>query len=194
MKKSLLICMVCVVFVMVFAGVASAHVSVLPNESTQGASEKFTVRVPNEEDNPTVKVEVKFPINDVTISRFESKPEWTYTVTKDASDKITSVIWTATGNGIKAGEFAEFNMQGKIGEKATTVSWKAYQTYKDGTVVEWVGAEGSGKPAAVTKVKEKSANASTDNNNASQLPLYLSIAALVVGIASLFISIGKKAK
>ncbi|PUA35729.1 nuclear export factor GLE1 [Paenibacillus elgii] len=196
---------------MLGGGFASAHVTVLPKETTQGSYEKFAVRVPTEKDIPTVKVEVKFPLDSVSISRFEPKPGWKYELTKDANNKITGVIWTATGEGLGATEFGEFYMQGKVADNVTTITWKAYQTYKDGSVVEWVGADGSDKPASVTKVNAKPAGAGTDSHGnttapaapatdkaastapaASQTPLYLSIAGVVLGAAALIVSLMRR--
>ncbi|WP_010493946.1 YcnI family protein [Paenibacillus elgii] len=196
---------------MLGGGFASAHVTVLPKETTQGSYEKFAVRVPTEKDIPTVKVEVKFPLDSVSISRFEPKPGWKYELTKDANNKITGVIWSATGEGLGATEFGEFYMQGKVADNVTTITWKAYQTYKDGSVVEWVGADGSDKPASVTKVNAKPAGAGTDSHGnttapaapaadkaastappASQTPLYLSIAGVVLGAAALIVSLMRR--
>lgn len=74
-----------------FAGIASAHVTVLPKETTQGSYEMFTVRVPSENETvPTTKVKVEFPA-DVIISRFEPKPGWKYEIEKDSTGKIASV-------------------------------------------------------------------------------------------------------
>ncbi|TVX98208.1 YcnI family protein [Paenibacillus cremeus] len=194
-------------FMLLFAGVASAHVTVQPPQTTQGTYEVFNVRVPTEKDIPTVKVEVKIPA-EVTISRFEPKPDWKYDLTKDASGKITSVTWTATGNGLSSTEFGNFLMNGKVADNATQISWKAYQTYKDGSVVEWVGAEGSDKPASVTKVNPKAAGSGpTGHDSATSAPektqspaaagssntaLYVAIAALIFGVIAILISISKK--
>lgn len=194
---------------MLGGGFASAHVTVQPKETTQGSYEKFTVRVPTEKEIPTVKIEVKFPLDSVSISRFEPKPGWKYELTKDANNKITGVVWTATGEGLGATEFGEFYMQGKVADTATAITWKAYQTYKDGSVVEWVGADGSDKPASVTKVNAKPAGAGTDSHGhatapaaadkaaseapaASQTPLYLSIAGVVLGAAALIVSLMRR--
>ncbi|MZQ84659.1 DUF1775 domain-containing protein [Paenibacillus sp. 5J-6] len=186
------------------AGVASAHVTVYPKEATQGSYEKFTVRVPSEKDIPTVKVEVKFPMDSVAVSRFEPKAGWTYQLAKDSAGKITGVTWTASGDGLASTEFGEFNMQGKVADAATQIVWKAYQTYKDGSVVEWVGADGSDKPASVTTVKAKAGpvtdshgnvvagQAAESSNSSSTTPLYLSIAAVVLGALSLIVSLTRK--
>lgn len=207
MKRTGTMLAVCLIAMMMFAGIASAHVTVLPNESTQGKYEVFTVRVPTEKEIATVKVEVRFPTG-VTVSRFEPKFGWKYDVTKDSTGKITSVTWTATGEGLGATEFGEFKMSGKVDNDAKDLAWKAYQTYKDGSVVEWVGAEGSDKPASVTKVKA-AAPGTTDSHGhdtgvsssggdahaggGSNTPLYLSIAAVVIAALALVLSLRKKA-
>ncbi|MEF3313863.1 YcnI family protein [Paenibacillus sp. GYB004] len=207
MKKTGSLIAACLLVMMLFAGVANAHVTVLPNETAQNKYEVFTVRVPNEKEIATVKVEVRFPAG-VTVSRFEPKAGWKYDLTKDASGKITSVIWTATGEGLGATEFGDFKMSGKVEKDAKDLSWKAYQTYKDNSVVEWVGAEGSDKPASVTKVKAAAAGADSHGHDTgaapaeeagstgseSKLPLYLSIAAVVLGALSLLVSLTRKAK
>lgn len=206
MKKTGTLLAICLIAMMMFAGIASAHVTVLPNETTQGKYEVFTLRVPTEKEIATVKVEVKFPAG-VTVSRFEPKFGWKYEATKDGSGKITSVIWTATGEGFGATEFGDFKMSGKVENDAKDLLWKAYQTYKDGSVVEWVGAEGSDKPASVTKVKAAapgadshghdtgaSAPAEAAASSESKTPLYLSIAAVVLGALALLVALLKKAK
>lgn len=204
MKKIASILTASLLSIVLFAGTAGAHVTVQPRETTQGAYEVFTVRVPTEGDAPTVKIEVKIPA-EVNITRFEPKPDWKYDLTKDSTGKITSVVWTATGDGLSSTEFGEFKMNGRVADDAAQISWKAYQTYQDGTVVEWVGAEGADQPASVTTVKAKPAGAETDGHGGtataspedgqtaqSDLSLYMSIAALVFGISAFAISLRKK--
>lgn len=191
-----------------FAGIANAHVTVSPNEAVQGSYQKFVIKVPTEKEIPTTQVEVKFDTSNVKVSSFEPKPGWTYETGKDEQGNITSVIWKAQGDGIKKNEFVEFSMQGKIADHASSITWKAYQTYSDGSIVEWTGAEGSDKPASVTKVQPKPAGAAKDSHgntltsspaapekaadDVSNTPLYLSIAALIVSVLALLVSIFKK--
>ncbi len=201
-------------FLSLYAGIASAHVTVLPKETTQGSYGMFTVRVPSENESvPTTQVTVEFS-SDITISRFEPKPGWKYEIEKDATDKITSVTWTAEGEGLSPTEFGLFNMQGKVADTATEIVWKAYQTYQDGSVVEWVGAQDAEKPASVTTVNPKPADGAGDHHGTdtkeeveteqtqeevkettspSNAPLYVSIAALIAGLLALVISLKKKA-
>jgi uncharacterized protein YcnI len=192
-------------FAVLFLGLAPgafAHVVVYPVQVTQGSYEKFIVRVPTEKDIATTQVEVKFP-EGVEISRFEPKPGWTYDIAKDSSGRLTGVTWKATGAGLGATEFGEFMMQGRIADNATTLVWKAYQTYQDGSVVEWVGAEGSDKPASVSRVIPKPAGADSHSHGASPAEtaapagaggwtLYLSIASLIFSMAALFLAIRRR--
>ncbi len=209
MRKTSMILTACLLAMFMFAGMASAHVVVYPKETTQNTYEKFTVRVPSETpDTNTMKVEIKFP-EGVTISRVEPKPDWKYELSKDSTGKITGVVFTATGAGLASTEFTEFNLSGKVSADAKSLSWKSYQTYKNGSVAEWVGAEGSDKPASVTAVKAASGatdshghdtgsgaagHGGDDGDADSNLPLILSIAAAVLGALSLIVTLTRKTK
>lgn len=212
MKKLLALTVSMIGAMTIFAGAASAHVTVVPNETAQGKYEVFTVKVPSESENmATTKVEVKIP-ETVDVTRFEPKPDWSYEVQKDDSGKITSVIWTSKGDGLSPTEFGMFNMSGKVSDDATEIVWKAYQTYKDGSVVEWVGAEDAEKPASITVVQEADglahghgaavSDSASDQHSegtekstetsSSNVSLCLSIAALIAGLLALGISLKKK--
>ncbi|TLS51562.1 YcnI family protein [Paenibacillus antri] len=193
MKKGMSLAVACLLSIGLFGGIASAHVTVWPKEVEPGAYEKFAVRVPSEEEaTPTVKVEVRIP-EEATVSRVEPKPGWTYELATDDTGKVTSVTWTAEGDGLSPTEFAEFYMSGRVGEQAESLVWKAYQSYGDGTVVEWVGAEDAEKPASVTTVRPSGGGESAAAGETG-LPLYLSIAALAVACLALVVSFARKPK
>ncbi|ADG05124.1 nuclear export factor GLE1 [Kyrpidia tusciae DSM 2912] len=145
-------------FVLVFTGVASAHVTVWPKESRPGAWEKYTVRVPTEKDVPTVKIVLKVP-DGVSVESMEPVPGWSYDLQKE-NGRVTAVVWQAAGEGIKPGEFQEFSFQAKNPQQSGELSWKAYQYYKDGSVVEWTGPQDEKTPAAVTVVGTPTAGTS----------------------------------
>ncbi|RHW30947.1 DUF1775 domain-containing protein [Lysinibacillus yapensis] len=186
-------------------GIASAHVTVQPEETTQGSYETFTVKVPTESDEiPTTKVEVLFP-SSVIISGFEPKPGWKYEIKRDNSDKITSVTWIAENEGLLPMEFGLFHMQGRVADDATEIVWKAYQTYQDGTIVEWIGAGDSQKPASVTTILPATESSGNHHNSAEKTsevkeearettnnPLYFSIPALILALLAIGISITKR--
>ena len=214
--KKIFACIVSMIAMMVlFAGVANAHVTVQPEETWQGKYEVFTVRVPSEnEEAPTTKVEVIIP-DEVNITRFEPKPGWTYEVQKNDTGKITGVTWTTEGEGLSPTEFADFTMQGRVDDEAMELVWKAYQTYKDGSVVDWDGAPDSNKPASVTAVKpaatasahgHSTTDASANEQGATEeqiaenhpappsanMPMYLSVAALITAWLALSIALKKR--
>lgn len=171
------------------SGSAWAHVVVFPREANSGSYEKFAVRVPTEKDSPTVQVEVLIP-EDVNITRFEPKPDWTYELERDDTGKIVKVIWTATGPGLGPTEFGEFYMQGRVADDATELVWNAYQTYEDGEVVGWTGPPGSDKPASVTKVAAPDAGESGGSNEgAIYLIMAISIVAFLLALIALVLTV-----
>ncbi len=187
---------------LVFAGMASAHVTVQPPQVAAGTYQVMAVRVPSEEKGVnTVKVQVKVPA-EINVSRVEPKEGWKHELEKDADNKIISITWSSDV-GLSETEFTEFRVSGKVAEDAAQLVWKAYQTYSDGTVVEWVGGEGADKPASVTTVTPASAEGSddghgqttpvtdqaSDDESDSNLPLILSIAAAAISVLSLILSI-----
>lgn len=150
-----------------FTTIVHAHVTVWPKESTVGSYEKYTVRVPSEKSSNTTKIQLEFP-KDVKVATVHPVPGWNYQFIKDSDGRNTGIIWTATGDGIKAHEFFEFPFIGVNPKQVTSLSWKANQTYADGTVVDWIGAPESDKPASVTTIGAKSAANPTDTANMNE--------------------------
>lgn len=135
----------------VFAGSASAHVTVKPQVSAPGAWETYTIKVPVEKDINTTKVALKVP-TDVELESYQPTPGWKVTLDKDASGKTKTITWTATDAGLATGQFQQFYFVAKNPEKETKAAWDAYQYYKDGSVVEWTGDESSASPHSVTEI------------------------------------------
>ncbi|MBL0387198.1 YcnI family protein [Tumebacillus sp. ITR2] len=190
---------------------ASAHVTVWPKETTTGAYEKYTVRVPVEKDLNTTKVRVEFPTG-VKVSTVQPMAGWDYAYETNPDGTNKAITWTATAGGLKKGEFAEFNFIGANPKEVGSgkLAWKAYQTYADNSVVEWTGEEGSKTPASVTTIKAASgtetgnhddektttpATPAADNSTqtsdttsttSNTVPYILSGAALLLALISLF--------
>ncbi|MDR9852302.1 DUF1775 domain-containing protein [Paenibacillus sp. VCA1] len=136
---------------LLFSGIASAHVTVKPAVSQPDAWETYTIKIPTEKEIPTTKVTLKAP-EGVELMSYQPVPDWKVTTQKDGSGKITSITWDATGAGIQAGEFQQFNFVAHNPDKETNVAWDAFQYYKDGSIVEWTGDEGSESPHSITKI------------------------------------------
>ena len=141
---------------------AQAHVTVQPTSVPAGAETVLSVRVPNERDDAsTVKVDVKLPPGFVSAS-WEAIPGWSVRAVKQKLSKpvqtddgpideqVGEIVWTAADRkaGIQPGEFRDFPLSvvipGKAGE---TLTFKALQTYSNGSVVRWIGAPGADEPA-----------------------------------------------
>ena len=199
MKKSVSI-MLALFLALGFAGVASAHVTVQPKEVPAGSYQVFTLRVPSEKEAATTQVKVEVP-DGVEVSRFEPKAGWTYETETNADGKITSFTWKAEGNGLGADEFGQFNFQGKVADDAKELSWKAHQTYSDGSVVDWTGAPDADTPASVTAVtaavaggdehgaSSSAASPADESDGRDPLTLGLAIAGLAAGVLALLVAL-----
>lgn len=131
-------------------GSAQAHVGVTPSQARPATNETFTVRVPNEKDEATVRVRVEFP-DGLVVSRFQSKPGWQRQVDRDSAGRIVAVTWS--GGQIADGEYDDFLLIGRTPSEASKLSFRAFQTYAGGETVEWVDAEGGQRPAAIVEVR-----------------------------------------
>ena len=69
------------------AQLASAHIRIAPTESTLGAREKYTMRVPNEKQVGSSKVDGEFPPG-LQVYDFEFKPGWKLDFKKDDKGNI----------------------------------------------------------------------------------------------------------
>jgi uncharacterized protein YcnI len=169
--------------------VANAHVTVWPRSAARGAFERYVVRVPNEKNVPTTRVEIHFPA-EVRISSFQEVAGWQLQVLSDSAGKITGAVWTGS---LPPKRFVEFPFIGVNPKEGERIVFPAIQTYEGGEVVQWSGPEGSRTPASVTTLTERPATGSTAAAGAggagSSAPLYVSLAALTLGLVSLGLSL-----
>ncbi len=129
---------------------AYAHIRIAPVESTPGAREKYTMRVPNEKKVNSTKVVGEFP-EGLDIYDFEFKPGWNIEFKKNDKDKIIGATWTGT---LRPYEFIEFGMLGINPKEEKDLVWRFVQYYEDGTTEEFTGPVGSRLPSPVTKLKK----------------------------------------
>ena len=174
--------------------VARAHVTVWPRSASHGAYERYVVRVPNEKDAATTRVEIRFPA-EVRISSFFDVAGWKLEVLTDSAGKITGAVWT--GN-LPPKRFVEFPFVAVNPKEGARIVWPSFQTYEGNEVVEWTGPEGSKTPASVTTLTvrpatgaapDTTARTAAARDEASSLPLYLSLAALALALVSLGLSL-----
>jgi periplasmic copper chaperone A len=138
---------------------ALAHVTVSSPSATQGGFGVLTFRMPNETDSANAtELKVQLPANQPLASvSVKPQPGWSYTVQRaplsspikdddgnTVSDYPAVVDWKATAGGIKPGEFAEFQLSVGPLPKADSMTFKAVQTYSDGSVVSWIEQPAAG--------------------------------------------------
>ncbi|MEX0428520.1 YcnI family protein [Nocardioides sp. DS6] len=206
--------------VLLAAGPASAHVTVNPNEVPGGGYSKLTFRVPTESDTAsTTKLQVYFPADSGLQSvSVKPHPGWSAKVAKKG-DTVTRITWTpdAKADAIKPGEFDEFDVSVGPLPKTGTLTFKALQTYSDGSVVRWIEVPKSGQaepehPAPVLTVvpsdqatptaggtatsadsEDADAAKADDDGGSTTGPWILSIIAVVLGGGALANSFRKRA-
>ncbi len=137
------------VVALAFGSLAFAHIRIAPTESTAGAREKYTMRVPNEKQVTCSKIEGEFPAG-LDIYNFEFKPSWKIEFKKGDQGKITGATWTGK---MMPYEFVEFGMLGINPKETTDLVWKFVQYYDDGTKEEFTGPVGSRLPSPVVTLK-----------------------------------------
>ncbi|MDH2416250.1 YcnI family protein [Nocardioides sp. CER19] len=195
------------------AGPAFAHVTVNPGEAAPGSYTKLTFRVPTESDTAsTTRVQVMLPAQ-LTSARVKPHAGWTYALSR-SGDAVTAITWTADEDAaIRPGEFDEFDIS--VGPLPTTdsLTFKALQTYSDGSVVRWIEVPQTGQPEpehpapvlSLTAARDDAARTSTDvpagasgasgdsgDSGASKAPLILSIVALVVAVAGAGVAVVRR--
>jgi uncharacterized protein len=149
--------------------VASAHVTLQPDEVPAGEFKRLDVRVPNERDNAsTKKVDVKFPPGFIFVST-EPVAGWTATVRMAKLDKpveahgeqhreqVDTVTFATKGKGVRPGQFQDFGLSVGLPDRPdTALTFKAIQTYSNGEVVRWIGTPDSDKPQRARTVRTRS--------------------------------------
>ena len=188
-----------------FTSIASAHVEVTPKTSPTGEEETYTMKVPSEKDIPTTKITLKLP-KGVEFDSYQLVPGWNFTTQKDAKGEVTSISFETTGEGILPEQFQQFIFAAKNPDQVGQVPWDVYQYYKDGSIVEWTGDEGSKSPHSITDIlkessgqmpgmtikepKETKTATTTTNNNS--VPLILSIVAVLLSLVATGLAFRKR--
>ncbi|MDP4087285.1 MAG: DUF1775 domain-containing protein [Bacillota bacterium] len=203
MKKIYKVFLPTVLGLFLFSTVASAHVEVTPKTSTTGDEEVYTVRVPSEKDVPTTKITIKIPAG-LDFDSVEPLAGWNFTTQKGSDGKVKSITFEATGQGILPEQFQRFVFIAVNPNKPTKAEWDAYQYYKDGSIVEWTGDEGSDSPHSITNIVSESkadqANilpaktevAKTATTITNTLPVILSVVAVLLSLVACVLSLRKR--
>jgi uncharacterized protein YcnI len=184
----------CAAALVLYATSAFAHAVVFPRRADPGAYEKYVLRVPNERDIETTRVEIRFPAS-VRVVSFADVQGWKLEVITDSAKSIVGAVWTGT---LPAQRFVEFPFVAVNPKEATDIVWPTFQTYADGEKVEWTGAEGSDRPASVTHIAAADAPAATDHAqpaadvvSTDRVTPVLAIVAAVLALVALGVALRK---
>jgi uncharacterized protein YcnI len=166
----------------VVPSIALAHAVVYPKTSMPGAYEKYVLRVPNERDVPTLKVELHFPVG-LRVVSFGDVAGWKLQVLTDSAQRITGAVWTGV---LPKERFVEFPFVAVNPKDSTSLAWPTYQTYQGGETVEWTSADTASKtPASSTLI----ADAAIKPIKISRTSLYISLAALAFALTALGVAL-----
>ena len=124
-----------------------AHVSITPRESTHGATEKYTIRIPTEGKVATTGADIEFPAG-VIVETIQTPAGWTYAV-KRQDDRIVSMTIQAD---VKPGEFIEVGFVARNPRSGERIVWTLRQRFADGTVTDWTKGPNGVRPTAVTQL------------------------------------------
>lgn len=167
--------------ILVAPSMVFAHAVVFPKTSAPGAYEKYVLRVPNERDVPTIKVEIRFP-EALRVVSFSEVPGWKLQVLADSTQRVTGAVWTGV---LPKERFVEFPFVAVNPKDSASVTWPTYQTYEGGERVEWTGPDSSFTPVSSTLI----VNSTPVPVKVSRTSLYVSIIALLFALTALAVAL-----
>ncbi len=159
---------------------AFAHAALSPPVAETGVLQQFTLAVPTEKAGATTtEIQLTVP-SGVAIDSFEPEPGWKRTVSSSGSGEaaiVNTVTWS--GGAVPTDEDSVFRFQATLTGGSKTYTFGVRQTYSDGSVVEWTGAETSDTPSPVINGVSSIGGGSSST---------LAIIAIVVGVVALLLA------
>ena len=178
------------VVALTLAGIASAHARVSPPIALAKQLQLFTLAVPTEKAGTTTQV-VFTPPAGFDIDSFVPSPGWKRTVKQTGSGEGAVIKQvTYSGGSTPTGEDSTFAFLAQP-DASKTYTFGVQQTYSDGSVVDWAGAESSDAPAPTIEAKS-SFGGGGGSSTLAVIALIVGGLGLVLGLVALF-SGGKRA-
>jgi uncharacterized protein YcnI len=126
---------------------AHAHVSIWPRQSSQGATERYTVRIPSEGKVATTAAELEVP-EGVIVEVLLAPSAWKHEI-KRKDDRIVAINWQVD---VKPGEFIEVGFVARNPRQGAQIVWTLRQRFADGTVTDWTNGPQGLRPTAITRL------------------------------------------
>jgi uncharacterized protein YcnI len=168
---------------LVLAGSASPHAILSPPIAKAKVDQQFTLSVPTEEEDAnTTEIELTVP-DGLSIDSFEPAPGWRRSeqATGEGEEKVIQKV-TWSGGKVPTDEDAVFRFNGSL-ESSKTYEASVRQTYSNGKVVDWSGAENSDTPAPL--VDGVSSLGGGGTSTLSIIALIVAAGGVLIGIAAL---------
>jgi periplasmic copper chaperone A len=113
---------------------AYAHVELSPDTASPGADVLFTVKSPNESQQPLTGVRLTVP-SDLVIEGTADTPGFTSQVVRDQAGRVVSLSWQ--GGSVPPGGLVLFQFAGTVPDSTGEVRLTALQTFADGSTKLW---------------------------------------------------------
>ena len=144
----------------------SAHIMVSPPDSKAGATQKYELRVHNEEKSMIKSVELTIP-DGITVVAIGTAPAGTYTTAK-TGDRITSLTWTVD---VAPEKYLALPFTAKNPDTARKVAWNVKAKLADGSSIEYSDKPGASEKASVTTIAAAAAVGAAPQPAAAKAPM-----------------------
>ena len=165
------------------AAPAFAHAEMSPPIALAKTLQLYTLAVPTEKENAaTTEVSLTLP-SGFSIDSFVPSPGWKREVQQTGSGEnavVQKVTWT--GGKVPTDDDSVFQFLATASD-AKTYTFGVRQTYSDGSIVDWSGAESSDNPAP--RVEAKSSLGGGGSSTLEIVALALAAVALVIAVVGL---------
>jgi uncharacterized protein YcnI len=174
---------------LVIVSSAFAHAEISPAVVKAKTGQVFTLAVPTEEENATTTTIELTPPAGFAIDSFAPSPGWKRDVQQTGKGEetvIQRVTWS--GGSVPTEEDALFQFLASP-DSSKTYTFDVRQTYSNGKVVDWSGAESSDTPAPTIEAKDSIGGGGTLLTIVALVPgglgILIGLAALLAGRRSL---------
>jgi uncharacterized protein YcnI len=170
---------------LVAASGVSAHAEISPAVAKAKTGQVFTLAVPTEEEGATTTTIELTPPQGFAIDSFAPSPGWKRKVQSTGSGEesvVQKVTWS--GGAVPTGEDAVFQFLASP-TGSGTYTFNVRQTYSDGKVVDWAGAESSDTPAPRIESVSSLGGGGGGSSVLSIVALIVAALALLVGVFAL---------
>jgi uncharacterized protein YcnI len=126
----------CVAFTLALAlpATAAAHVELTPDSAEPGSDVLFTVKSPNESEQPLTGVRLTVP-SGLVVEGASDTPGFTTQVVRDQAGRVVSLSWQ--GGDVPPEGLALFQFAGTVPDRSGEVRMTALQTFADGSTKLW---------------------------------------------------------